>query len=157
VRSADFVIGEKSNPYMLRWFVWLRNSKLNLYLHKFLRDDDDRTLHDHPWWFVSIILKGSYREIVPHSPRPKGLHQSVNWPKFAELVRTRFSVAFCSATHRHRVILDRDEFGRLIPCWTLVLTGPRIRDWGFWCPKGFVPYEQFTKPGDHGEVGKGCD
>lgn len=26
----------------------------------------------------------------------------------------------------------------------------------FWCPRGFVPWQEFTKPNNPGEVGRGC-
>jgi hypothetical protein len=47
-RPPDFVIGGDS-PYMLRWWIIPRNKFFNIYLHRFLRSDDDRALHDHPW------------------------------------------------------------------------------------------------------------
>lgn len=137
MRAPDFVIGDPQRPYMLRWFVIPRNSLLNVYLHKFLRDDDDRALHDHPWWFLSILLSGTYREVIPSG--------RTRW-------RRCFSVVLRRATYRHRVEL-RDG----IPCWTLVITGPRIREWGFWCPRGFVHWKVFTRPQDKGQVGRGCD
>ena len=44
------------------------------------------------------------------------------------------------------------------PCWSLFLFGPRIREWGFHCPeRGWVHWEEFTKPGRPGEIGRGCD
>jgi len=156
MRAPDFVIGGKDDPYLLRWRLLPRNRFFNLYLHKFVRDDDDRALHDHPWWFFSFVLSGQYVEIVEHSLRPAGLHPSVNWPSFASIDRGQYSLAFRRAKHRHRVVLARDEFGRPKPCWTLVLTGPRVREWGFWCPRGFVHWKDFTKPGDSGEIGRGC-
>lgn len=42
------------------------------------------------------------------------------------------------------------------PCWTLFVTGPRIRNWGFHCPNGWVRWEAFTPPADKGSVGRGC-
>lgn len=58
------IIGGEERPYLLRWYVIPRNRGLNVYLHKFLRDDDDRALHDHPWWFVSVMLWGQYVEVT---------------------------------------------------------------------------------------------
>jgi hypothetical protein len=94
--KPHFVVGGQDNPYLYRWYLIPRNRRFNIYLHKFLRDDDDRALHDHPWWFVSLILKGGYFERVRHTV----------------LRRDRFSVAFRPATHRHRVILFGDPLGR---------------------------------------------
>lgn len=39
----------------------------------------------------------------------------------------------------------------------IVFRGPRVRAWGFHCPQGFVPWQDFTAPGAEGEIGKGCD
>lgn len=141
-----FVIGGADSPYMLRWYVIPRNPIFNIYIHKFLRDDDDRALHDHPWWFVSLILKGGYTEIVPS---PDG------WGNIA-LARNFLSLAFRRATHRHRVIL-RHKNGQTVPCWTLIVTGRKYRTWGFWCPKGFVPWHEFVDQNDSGNVGRGCE
>ena len=140
MRPPDFVVGGEDNPYLLRWRLF-RLPWLNLYLHEFRRDDEDRALHDHPWWFFSLILSGGYSEITPAGTVERG----------------RFSLAFRPATHRHRVVLRRDAEGRPIPCRTLVITGPRVREWGFWCPRGFVSWKVFTKPGAPGEVGRGCE
>jgi hypothetical protein len=56
----------------------------------------------------------------------------------------------------HRVQLWRDPEGEK-PCWTVFVTGPRVREWGFHCPKGFIPWQRFTASDDPGAVGKGCD
>lgn len=139
--QPHFVVGSEENPYLLRWYLIPRNSFLNIYLHKFLRDDDDRAFHDHPWNFLSFIVKGSYKEDTV-----KGL-----------IYRQWLSLAYRRATHRHRVILNRDETGIIQPCWTIVCTGKRIHEWGFWCPNGFVHWQTFTKPSNPGEIGRGCE
>lgn len=139
--KPHFIIGGNADPYMLRWFLVPRNRRFNIYLHKFLRDDEDRALHDHPWWFISLILKGGYFERVG---------QGV-------ISRRAGSIAFRKATHRHRVILFVTEEGKRRPCWTIVITGQKKRTWGFWCPKGFVPWHEFVDGADTGQVGKGCD
>ena len=53
-RHPDFIVGGKDNPYLLRWFVIPRNPVFNIYLHRFLRSDDDRALHDHPWGYSKV-------------------------------------------------------------------------------------------------------
>lgn len=141
-----FYIGGIANPYMVRWFLIPRNRWLNLYLHKFMRDDDDRALHDHPWWFVSLMLRGRYTEIIAHDLDGNGRGYVRGFP----------GIAFRRAEHRHRVVLGTRD-GKPVPCWTLVLTGPRVRTWGFWCPKGFVPWTEFVDHDDNGNTGKGCE
>lgn len=144
--QPHFTIGSSDAPYMLRWYLLPRNRVLNMYLHKFLRDDDDRALHDHPWWFLSLMLKGGYFEIVPH-PTVAGGNTAIS--------RRAGSLAFRRATHRHRVVLFAPT-GVKEPCWTLVVTGRKNRTWGFYCPKGFVPWHQFVAQDDTGNVGRGC-
>lgn len=130
------VIGGELRPYMKRWYLIPRNRWLNVYLHQFLRSDDDRALHDHPWWFVSIMIRGQYTEITESGA--------------AGVVRAAWSIALRRATHRHRVVIGSK------PAWTIVITGRRVREWGFWCPQGFVHWQQFTSA-DGNEVGRGCD
>lgn len=121
--------------YLKRWYVIPRNPLLNVYVHQFIHSDDDRAPHDHPWWFVSWVLKGHYFE-----------HTDAG-----VIRRERWSLAFRRAVHRHRVELpseptwnfDRDEWQE-VPAWTLLITGRRVRQWGFWCPTrytvGLEPY-----------------
>ena len=135
-----FYIGGMENPYMIRWYVIPRNRWFNIYLHKFCRDDDDRALHDHPWWFVSFMLCGQYTEYTPKGSK----------------IRKAMTFAFRTATARHRIELPKDNGGKPMPCWTLVITGRKKRVWGFWCPRGFVPWHEFVDHTDEGNVGKGC-
>ena len=44
------------------------------------------------------------------------------------------------------------------PCWTVFITGPRYREWGFHCPEqGWIQWQRFTADKDPGATGKGCD
>src|SRR5258708_303359 len=61
-RKPDVLIGKQDDTYMERWWVIPRNRFFNIYLHHFLRSDDDRALHDHPWLNASILLQGKYTE-----------------------------------------------------------------------------------------------
>ena len=141
-RVPDFVIGGSERPYMLRWFVLPRNKFFNIYLHHFRRSDDDRALHDHPWANCSILLRGTYTE---HTIAAGGINR--RQVLAAGSVRMRWTG--CIA---HRVELHDG------PCWSLFLTGPRYREWGFHCPKqGWIHWARFTAPDDKGAIGTGCD
>lgn len=73
-RPPDQFIGE--GPYMMRWWLFGASKKrddsgglqprrplgYSFYFHCFLRSDDDRALHDHPWDFLTVILFGRYEE-----------------------------------------------------------------------------------------------
>src|SRR3546814_14061660 len=67
------------------------------------------------------------------------------------------TITFRRAAAAHRLDLAEDIQGQRIPCWTLFITGPRIREWGFLCPKGWKHWRDFTNPKDGGApVGRGC-
>ena len=147
-RRPDFVIGGIDNPYLLRWWLLPRNPLFNVYVHRFLRSDDDRALHDHPWFFnCSILLDGRYIEWVPS----KTGNPLVPEPKF----RTP-GAYFRWGRAPHRIQLYADDRGEK-PVWTIFITGPRVRAWGFYCLKGWVHWRDFTSPTDKGVAGRGCD
>jgi len=140
-RRPDFVVGGHDNPYLMRWFIIPRNPVFNIYFHFFLRDDDDRALHDHPWFNMSLLLQGSY---IEHTIRAGGVH--------VETLRRAGTFKFRSPWAAHRIALIDGK-----PCSTLFITGPKIRAWGFHCPRGWVHWEKFTNPCDRGAtVGRGC-
>lgn len=163
-RDPDFIIGA-DNPggaYLRRWWVIPRNPFFNVYLHHFMRDDDDRALHDHPWVWASFLLSGGY---IEHTIAPGGIHHRRQ--------RWAGSLKVSGASRAHRVELmprwwladtldDAFDIEYRMPrakgeCWTLFFTGPRTREWGFHCPdQGWIPWQQFTAPGNKGEVGPGC-
>lgn len=139
-RPPDFVIGGVADPYMLRWWVIPRNRVFNIYLHRFLRSDDDRALHDHPWFNVSLILDGEYTE---ETIARGGVHRRRVFRAGALKSRAPWSA--------HRVDLHAG------PCWTLFITGPVMRTWGFHCPRGWRPWKLFVDGRDSGSIGRGCD
>jgi hypothetical protein len=135
--GPHFVVGDPARPYLERWYVLPRNPWCNVYLHRFLRDDDDRAPHDHPWRSWSLLLRGCYVEQTADGRRT--------------LYRAG-SVVRRSAEYAHRVELPG---GR--PCWTLFVTGPVVREWGFHCPAGWRHWREFTAAGEPGRTGRGCD
>lgn len=153
-------IGGRENPYLLRWYVIPRNPLFNIYLHKFLRDDDDRALHDHPWASMSIVLRGKYMEFVPEFPQ-----HSTRMDMLQIHIRRAGHVIFRRATHAHRIALFRrteylgEERHRVthLPAWTLFVTGWKVREWGFHCPKGWRHWKDFCDPSDSSKIGKGCE
>lgn len=70
-RPPDFIVGPRSKVYLQRWFILPRNPVFNIYYHKFLHSDDDRALHDHMYFNLSILLKGRY---IEHSIKAGGVH-----------------------------------------------------------------------------------
>lgn len=83
----------------------------NLFLHNILMSDEEY-FHDHPWWYIALILKGGYHE---HTPT------GTFW-------RGPGSIRFSPANSLHHLELPKDHNGN---CWTLFFHGPRVREWGF--------------------------
>ncbi len=129
--DPDQVIDNGQGPYLHRWYL-IRNSKRedgaggNLYLHKFLRDDYDRALHDHPWQSVSIILSGEYDEVT----ESKTFRRKVG------------DIVFREAEQPHRICLIDGK-----PVYTLFATGPKVREWGFHCEGGWKHNVSFELDG----------
>lgn len=111
--------------YMIRWTL-LTVPWFSLKIHKFLSSDND-CMHDHPWSFISIILKGSYTE---ETPAGKKLYKSGR-------------VLFRKATYRHRILVDK-------PCWSFVITFRHTRRWGFWTKDGWVHWMKYITGGNRG-------
>lgn len=160
-RTPDFVIGGAERPYLQRHWLLPRNRFFNVYVHQFLRSDDDRALHDHPWLFnASWLIDGEY---IEHTIEEGGI--AVATPRKAGDWKFRWGRA------PHRVELReipawRGQLGpgvictpAPIPlaCWTVFVTGPVVRVWGFHCPRRWVPWQEFVSDRDAGSVGKGCD
>lgn len=139
-RPRDFRVGPDHEPYLERW--WLkREPEGSIYVHRFLRSDDDRALHDHPWDSVSIVLAGRYVEVTPEGSIP----------------RLAGDVIFRRASDPHRIEIAQGE-----TAITLFITGAREREWGFHCGDdtpagGWRHWREFTKPGDIGGIGRGCE
>lgn len=93
---------------MIRWRLEFRSWSVRV--HHWLGPDDDRAFHDHPWWFGTVVLRGGYTDVSPAG---------------SEHLRAG-NVRFRRAVHRHTVVPDRGG------AWTVIVTGRRIRPWGFW-------------------------
>jgi hypothetical protein len=150
------VIGDDACPILHRWalygggvgttaarqgvrplFGW-DATRFSVKLHRFLPHADDRSVHDHPWAFYTLVLRGYYDDMAA-CPDCDGIGQG--------RIREHLT-AYCFACHGQGVVLrERMSPGKLRfrpathshrtrvgprPCWTVVVTGPRVRDWGFW-------------------------
>jgi hypothetical protein len=135
--------------YLHRWALfqprrpkWLWRG-FGIYLHKFVGDDWSRDLHDHPKRFISIGLKGSYREWTFNEraatcPCPEEHEHIMATDYHAPWVRT------FPASHIHRIVLVDDRQ----PCWTLVIVLWHVREWGFWHRGSFMPWRGYVAQGN---------
>lgn len=137
--------------YLQRWWILPRNPIANIYLHRVWRDDDDRALHDHPWINLSIILRGAYREVMPDFGAHATPYVSIAALPTRGVLRRAGAMKFRRPSDAHRLeVVDG-------PVWSLFITGPTVRAWGFHCPKGWRHWREFTDPHDPMKVGRGCN
>ena len=126
----------QDRDYLQRWYIIPRNRFFNIYLHRYTGSDDDRALHDHPWWSLSINGKGRLAEI-----RERFVENDYGWWQAGE--ETRDIIPFWpylrAPLDMHRMLLRTET------AWTLFITGPRVRDWGF---------RQFDEPNNWLEKGE---
>jgi hypothetical protein len=114
----------RTDPPSRRWRL-----PFNVMLQRAHRSDDALQLHNHPWkWCLSLVLAGGYveerraeRRCACHYPRCDhqlyGIERRVVKPWRLNLVR---------AEDFHRIELRESD------CWSLVIAGRRVQDWGFW-------------------------
>ena len=124
-RVDDIVIfGE---TYMRRYHL-INNRKFGIRLHHIRLPDYGRELHDHPFDFVSIVLKGWYIEKLMDAP---------------QRVMHGFGRPHYRKAETSHVITDVSKNG----VWTLVFRGPIRRRWGFWQSQNkkmkWVPHSQY--------------
>jgi hypothetical protein len=107
-------LGRPDCPYLIRWVLNL--GLFSVRLHHWLGSDDPRAHHDHPWWYLTLVLWGGYVDSFPGGSDKLGMG----------------SMRFRRSSWIHTVKVNPGG------CWTLMLTGPEVRDWGFWVGGKFV-------------------
>jgi hypothetical protein len=121
--------------YLDRWGVGHERIG-RILLHRMDAPDPGIDLHDHPWWFVSIVLWGGYTEQRALSREAPFLaYVAERHPTTC----TRGEVAERKPGSMRAMRLDEcHTITRLRrrTSWTLVIGGPRRRGWGFYLPSG---------------------
>jgi hypothetical protein len=112
---------------------------ISIRLHRIMREDDDRDLHDHPWNARTVILHGWYREV-----RLKQ-HQHETYEKV-------YPVELVPVTYRRlpgdTARLRFGEYHRILQVspggvWTLFITGRYRGTWGFLVSGVKVPWRRY--------------
>ena len=121
-------------PYLERYYVFLKDRTwfpFNVFLHKFLKSDPD-DVHDHPWPYATLILKGGYYEWVPEFDKTgRKCGEVRHW-------RGPGHIRYSPATSYHRIELNPD-----VTAWTLFMPGAKQRDWGFLVKDKWIQWEQY--------------
>jgi hypothetical protein len=121
--------------YLDRWAVG-HDRVGGIMLHRMSAPDPGVDLHDHPWWFLSVVLWGGYTEERADTRAAPAMAQLAEHG--VPTRRPWGSARTMRLDECHRVVaLDRRT------CWTLVVKGPRRRPWGFYLPTGYMPEPQY--------------
>lgn len=124
----DEVIGDPTRPHMWRWYLF-ECRFFQIVVNKWLTSDEP-VLHDHAWWNVSVRLRGQALEFTDSQ------HDGY---AYGELLTgqpmRRFR--FRRATDRHCIAL------RSPVLWTLFITGPASREWGYLVRGRWVPWKSY--------------
>ena len=129
------VLDRQSNePYLERYYLFLKDRKrfpFNVFLHKFLKSDPD-DVHNHPWPYATLILKGGYYEWLPQF--------NSFGEKICEIAVWRGPGSFrvCGADSYHRIELDPS-----VECWTMFMPGPQRQEWGFLVKNKWIHNEEY--------------
>jgi hypothetical protein len=121
------ILDRQSNePYLDRYYLFLKdrqNFPFNIFLHKFHKSDPD-DLHDHPWNYMTFIVKGGYWEYTP---------EGKFWRGAGHFRR-------CTAESYHRIELEPG-----VECWTIFMPGKQRRDWGFDMEGHWIQHEEYLE------------
>lgn len=127
------ISGEKG--VFLRKYLLYRTSQekdsVRIHLHHFLRGDEDKEPHDHPWsWAVSLILVGGYTEerLIPKpiSYIPFSRSGRLGFA-MVKIPFKPFSINYIGLETKHRVTIPEGK-----DAWTLFISGPVVKSWGFY-------------------------
>ena len=129
------ILDRQSNePLLERYYVFLKDRKwfpFNIFVHKFHKSDPG-DVHDHPWPYFTLILRGGYYEWIPQFDK--------DGKKFGEIAHWRKPghFRFCSANSYHRIELDL-----AVETWTLFMPGPQKQEWGFLVNNKWIHNEEY--------------
>lgn len=112
-------------PYFRKWVIDF--GPFAIRLHRWYSDDDHRAMHDHPYWFVTLVLRGGYTDVSPD-----GIDRL-----------SAGDARFRPAEYRHSVQNVRPN------TWTLLVSGRPWRRWGFWVGGKLVKRDKYFATSGH--------
>lgn len=108
----------------------------NIYIHYIAKSDEDEHMHDHPWDFISFILRGGYYE------------DSIQafWQTKDTIDKIEYeSIVVCALEYIKRQANIFHKITLIKPTWTLVFTGPRKRTWGYFVDHKWIDNITYRK------------
>ena len=124
-RKRVIIDKTRDDPYLERCYLFLKNRetcKFNIFLHKFLKGDED-DMHDHPWGFFHIIISGGYWEYITVNENGETLDQGVQ-----KVWRAPGYYNTVNSNYKHRIVLGDEK------PWTLFIPFQKTQSWSFWIP-----------------------
>lgn len=124
IKSKDGVV------HFRRWEL-LKTRWFSIWLHGIYESDKDLHLHNHPWDYKSMVLKGSYIEETndgQNTLKP-GTFTSRNGAQF----------------HKIKKLLTKKVY-------TLFMVSPVRRDWGYIVNGRFIQHEDYRKLKNSGQL-----
>lgn len=108
-------------------------------LHHIARPDLDRDFHDHPWTFISLVLRGGYLEQRPSSTVPNWRQGKTGYEEDCyEMWRMPGSIGLRRYTDRHRISYVLPD------TVTLVVVLRKRQSWGFFTLAGKVHWRDYA-------------
>lgn len=136
-RKRTILDKNNNDPYLHRYYVFLkdRDEKFpcNVFVHHFVKSDDENNLHDHPWDYITCILSGGYWEhmFVDSSTLGSVSGGENSGKSLARFWRNPGHIQYKSKDHLHRVQLPCDSKATQSNTWTLFVPLKREKSWGF--------------------------
>jgi hypothetical protein len=124
-------IKSKQGVVFFRRYHLFSTPWFHCWIHHIFRADEDRHLHDHPWNFFGVVLKGGYIEETE-----KGLCD-----------RLPFSINYGRHTYTHKIakVLSKKTV-------TLFFVGRETYDWGYHVDGKIVPNANYREMKSQGLV-----
>ena len=124
--DENITANNEGSPYLQRWHLIPKNRFINIYLHRFT-GPDQRVMHDHPWISLAYHLEGYFDETY--------------WKDYPFLYVRNRRIHKGDWTYRRSTFLHYLEPGPN-GTWTIFITGPTIRKWGFMTEGGWKPWRE---------------
>ena len=117
-------IKSKSGKIHFRRWEILKTQWFSIWIHGIYAADEDKHLHNHPWDFKSLVLKGSYIEetengVILQSPGKLNSRNGCEYHKIKEL--------------------------KTPSVYTLFIATPLKREWGYNVDGEFIQHENYRQ------------
>ena len=109
--------------HFCRWEI-LKTRWFSIYIHGIYASDKDKHLHNHPWDYKSIVLKGSYVEETTNG---------LNILKFGTITSKDGN-----DYHKIKQLLTKSVY-------TLFIVSPVKRVWGYQVDGSFIDNEEYRR------------